>query len=88
METFCQPQTPYWARKEKNSNAEVDYVFVRDGEVYALEVKSGPSGKLRSLHLLLNEHESVKTAYVFNSGNVDAVGKLRFRPFYTRFDEV
>ncbi len=42
----------YWARDAKNSSAETDYLLSRDGNFYPIEVKDGPSGRLRSLHLL------------------------------------
>lgn len=40
----------YWKRHEKSSSAEVDYLLSRDGNVVPLEVKSGKSGSLKSLH--------------------------------------
>src|SRR5450756_431175 len=45
-----------WLRPQKSSSAEVDYVVASGGRVVPIEVKSGPSGRLRSLHLLLTEH--------------------------------
>ena len=72
----------YWSRSKKSSNAEVDYLLVRTGKIYPLEVKKGPEGRLKSLHLFLEEHPQVACAYVLNSGNVGAIGKIRFRPLY------
>jgi len=48
----------YWSRagEARGSNAEVDYLVAMKGRVVPLEVKSGPAGKLRSLHLLLREY--------------------------------
>jgi predicted AAA+ superfamily ATPase len=46
----------YWARRARGSTAEVDYLVVVDGTIVPVEVKSGASGRLRSMHLLLNEH--------------------------------
>jgi predicted AAA+ superfamily ATPase len=48
-EVYC------WLRPQKNSSAEVDYVVASGGRAVPIEVKSGPSGRLRSLHLLLTE---------------------------------
>ncbi len=39
----------YWLRNGKSSAAEVDFVFSHQSKIYPLEVKSGNSGKLRSL---------------------------------------
>jgi hypothetical protein len=49
-EIFC------WLRPEKGSSAEVDFVVAAGSRVVPIEVKSGPSGRLRSLHLLLAEY--------------------------------
>lgn len=75
----------YWSRQKKNSNAEVDYLFVRDGEIHPLEIKSGTAGKLKSLQVFLKEHDFVKKTYVFNSGNIGDIHHIHFRPFYTAF---
>jgi predicted AAA+ superfamily ATPase len=49
-EVYC------WLRPQKSSSAEVDYLVASGGRVLPIEVKSGPAGRLRSLHLLLKEH--------------------------------
>ncbi len=48
----------YWARTEKGSSAEVDYLVEKDGRVVPVEVKSGPRGKLKSLSMFLQKHQS------------------------------
>lgn len=73
----------YWMRAAKNSNAEVDYLLVRDGKIFPIEVKKGPEGHLKSLHLFLKEHPKIKKAYVLNSGNGGQNGSFCFRPIYT-----
>jgi predicted AAA+ superfamily ATPase len=45
----------YWARDAKSSTAEVDYLLAREDSVVPIEVKSGPGGRLRSMHQLLKE---------------------------------
>ena len=45
-----------WLRPQKSSSAEVDYLVASGGRAVPVEVKSGPSGRLRSLHLLLKEY--------------------------------
>jgi predicted AAA+ superfamily ATPase len=40
----------FWTREKKESSAEVDYVIPYKGMVIPIEVKSGATGKLRSLH--------------------------------------
>lgn len=78
----------YWSREQKSSTAEVDYLYVRDGRIFPIEVKSGTAGKLKSLHIFLNEHPDVKTGYVMSPVVFDKqrVEKITFIPVYTRFD--
>ena len=49
-----------WIRTEKNSEAEVDFIIVRDGKIIAVEVKSGTSGKLKSLKVLREKFPAVR----------------------------
>jgi len=45
----------FWSREREKSQAEVDYLIQRAGEIIPIEVKSGKSGKMQSLHLFLKE---------------------------------
>ena len=51
-ELFC------WARENANSNAEVDYLGASGGHVYPVEVKSGATGRLKSMHQFLAEKKT------------------------------
>jgi predicted AAA+ superfamily ATPase len=55
----------YWRRNAKSSTAEIDYLLNKGPEIIPIEVKSGSRGRLRSLHLLMAEHNNVKRAIVF-----------------------
>jgi len=44
-----------WVREKKQSNAEVDFMIVQNGKIVPVEVKSGSSGTLRSLHSFIEE---------------------------------
>lgn len=44
-----------WIREAKNSNAEVDYVLQIGTRIVPVEVKAGATGRLRSLHMMVNE---------------------------------
>ncbi|MBU1186818.1 MAG: AAA family ATPase [Acidobacteria bacterium] len=74
----------YWARSEKGSTAEVDYLTTIDGKVVPIEVKSGPSGRLRSLHLLLNTYRNCPFGLIFSSAPYSELKKqrLKFVPLY------
>ncbi|MFV2061869.1 MAG: ATP-binding protein [Gammaproteobacteria bacterium] len=45
----------YWLREGRSSNAEVDYVVALNGRVIPIEVKSGATGSLKSLHQFVGE---------------------------------
>lgn len=44
----------FWARDKMQSNAEVDYVLPIQNHLVPIEVKSGATGRLRSLHAFVN----------------------------------
>lgn len=44
----------FWVKEKKQSNAEVDFLLHRGTNVIPIEVKSGASGSLRSLHSFLD----------------------------------
>lgn len=48
----------YWLREGRSSNAEVDYVVALSGEIVPIEIKSGASGSMRSLHQFMGEKQS------------------------------
>ncbi len=54
---YVEPELHFWARDKRNSSAEVDYVIAEGSAIVPVEVKSGKSGSLRSLHLFLREKE-------------------------------
>jgi uncharacterized protein len=43
-----------WMRENKNATSEVDFVWIHKSLVIPLEVKSGKTGKLRSLHQFMD----------------------------------
>lgn len=74
----------YWAREARGSNAEVDYLVVRQGKIYPVEVKSGAGGSLRSLHLMLEKYRNCPQGLVLYSGTSNKLPrqKLVFLPLY------
>jgi predicted AAA+ superfamily ATPase len=55
QDPYERPALYYWVRENKGSSAEVDYLTVSGSTIYPVEVKSGTSGSLKSLHLFLKE---------------------------------
>jgi uncharacterized protein len=72
----------YWARAEKNSNAEVDFVIEQEGEIIPIEVKYGSAGRLRSLHQLMLENAPIHKAIIYSKAKWGIQGKLHFVPIY------
>ena len=56
MDPFEERRIHFWAREKKSSQAEVDFLATYKGTIFPMEVKSGKSGTLKSLHLFLEEH--------------------------------
>ncbi len=52
------PALYFWAREEKNSRAEVDYLTLIDGQIIPIEVKAGKTGRLKSLQIFMQEKKS------------------------------
>ncbi|MBM4355051.1 MAG: ATP-binding protein [Deltaproteobacteria bacterium] len=57
----------YWARPQRSSSAEVDFLISSQGGIVPVEVKSGAAGRLRSLDLLMREYPNCTSALVFSS---------------------
>lgn len=77
----------YWSRQAKSSAAEVDYLAVIDGKIHPVEVKSGASGSLRSLHLFLSTYPECGKALVFSDRPYADLPeqKITFLPLYAAF---
>lgn len=55
---YDRKQLHFWEREKKDSDAEVDYVLSLGTHVIPVEVKAGSAGKLRSMHLFLEEKKA------------------------------
>lgn len=44
----------FWVREKSGASAEIDYLFVYEGKLIPIEVKSGAEGRLKSLHLFMD----------------------------------
>jgi uncharacterized protein len=77
----------YWERQAKSSSAEVDYLAVLNGKIYPVEVKSGATGSLRSLHLFLASYPECGIALVFSDRPYTDLPeqKIIFLPLYSAF---
>lgn len=51
-------QLHFWEREKKDSAAEVDYIISLGPHIVPIEVKAGPTGRLRSIYVFLEEKKS------------------------------
>jgi predicted AAA+ superfamily ATPase len=50
MQSISDQKPNFWVREKKQSSAEVDLVLSYQNKIIPIEIKSGPTGSLRSLH--------------------------------------
>ncbi|MBF0315440.1 MAG: ATP-binding protein [Oligoflexia bacterium] len=72
----------FWEREEKSAQAEVDYIVDFSNKIYPVEVKSGPSGHLKSLHQYLNHYSNTPQGVVFYMGPMKREEKILRLPLY------
>lgn len=75
----------YWSRETRGSNAEIDFLAVRNGSIHPIEVKAGAAGSLRSLHLILKNYPDCPAGIVLSSRLYATLPeqKLIFAPLYS-----
>jgi len=52
-----QPSLYYWAREAKNSSAELDYLIQKESAVIPIEVKSGSTGRMKSMRMFMEKYQ-------------------------------
>lgn len=75
------PMLFYWHREGRGSAAEVDYVIQQDEQIVPVEVKAGSMGRMRSMHMFLEErglHRGVRVSLE----NFSRFGKIETCPLY------
>jgi len=59
-------KTTFWVRDKNNSSSEVDYLLAWNNLAIPIEVKSGKSGRLRSLHQFMDQVEHKLAVRVYS----------------------
>ncbi len=75
-------KTFYWARTESGASSEIDFVILKDNKIVPIEVKSGKSGSLKSLHYLLEKNPTIDKAIVFSEAKRGKIDKIDFIPIF------
>ena len=74
LTSFREPSIFYWTREERNSNAEVDFLYQHNNSIFPVEVKAGKTGTLKSMHIYLYER-NLYTGIRFNL-DIPSCGKF------------
>jgi uncharacterized protein len=73
----------FWVREKANSSSEVDYVVPFEGILIPVEVKSGATGKLRSLHFFMDSVSHIWAVRLYPGVlKVDKVSTLNGKSFF------
>lgn len=72
----------YWSNTNPGTSGEVDFVIVREGNIIPIEVKSGKSGSLKSLHYLMDQNKHISKAIVLSQAQQGAIDKIDFIPLF------
>jgi predicted AAA+ superfamily ATPase len=76
------PELYYWHREEKNSNAEVDFIFIKESEIIPVEVKATRGGALKSLQQFFIAHPHLSKALKISEQPFLQHDNLEQIPFY------
>ena len=82
QDCHIQPSLYYWVREAKNSSAEVDYVIPCCSKAIPIEVKSGKTGTLKSMHLFLESHPASKYGLKISEGHFSSHEQIEEIPLY------
>jgi len=75
------PALHYWHREKRGSSAEVDYVIRQGDQVVPVEVKAGSAGRMRSMHMFLEERNLPRGIRVC-AENFSRYGRIEVCPLY------
>ncbi len=78
---YTRAELYYWGRDTKNSSAELDYLLEKDARIVPIEVKSGSTGSLKSMHLFINKFQS-DTALKISQAPYRKENPIISLPFY------
>jgi predicted AAA+ superfamily ATPase len=72
----------YWHREARSSNAEVDFVVMKDGVIIPAEVNSSQKGAMKSMGVFLQSHPNSPFGLKISEGTFAQQGKIVEIPLY------
>jgi len=79
------PELFYWVREKAGSSAELDYLLQLKGKIIPVEIKSSIHGKMKSMHIFLNE-KKLKSGVRFSLENYSKYDDIISYPIYAVSD--
>ena len=82
-ETVTQQRLLFWVREKSQSSAEIDYVIPQGNQLIPIEIKSGKTGSMRSLHSFIDHAEHATFAIRLYHGKFlrETIISLGGKPF-------
>lgn len=72
----------YWHREEKSSNAELDFITLKNGNIVPVEVKSASKGSMKSMQSFLKSHPHSKFGLKISEGLFFKKSSMEEIPLY------
>ncbi len=72
----------YWHKEAAKSNAEIDFLFPKNGDIIPIEVKSGKMGSLKSMQSFLDSHPNTPNGVKISEQSFSKNCHLLSLPFY------
>lgn len=71
----------FWAREQKSSSAEIDFLITLGSQIVPIEVKAGTTGRLKSLKLFMDE-KNIPLGVRVSAAPLSLENKILSIPFY------
>ena len=72
----------YWHREAKSSNAEIDFIIMKNGHIVPAEVKSSNKGSMKSMAVFLESHLNSTYGLKISEGQFAQHGRIVEIPLY------
>jgi len=82
MDNRIRGQLFYWHNERKGTSSEVDYLIQKNDKIIPVEVKSGKTGKMKSMTVFLKQH-SLEYGIRLSLENFSKYGRISNVPLYS-----
>ncbi len=78
---YTKPTLYYWVREAKSSSAEIDYLIELNNEISPIEIKSGATGRMKSMKMFLLKY-NIKNGIKISQSKYGANSDIISLPLY------